>query len=199
MWKKIPGGDLVGLTLNIGEAAGDDAVDLARRVNYDPLFLSDVMKYARGRSKTITIDPLNKFHPGKFFGKGHSIIHEEVDPRSVALTSFNIDHFKFPTMKKDGENSITIFERLKRLKETNCCLPDLRIFLTLWNHPFLFPEEWKKYIIYFDGIPLWEAFDKRRVALLIIWDNDGKRWHWSTRGLNNTMQNERSIVLDLNA
>ena len=127
------------------------------------------------------------FDPVKFLGEGWSIVEEETDKRSAALTEFRINDICFGTMLKGREASITGEERLRRLKEADFVRLDADTFLTFWENKSLIPKSWKEKVngntrfIFFDGTVLRNLNDYRCVLHLCWYDGE---WHWSCHWLN---------------
>ncbi|MDQ5969271.1 MAG: hypothetical protein QG579_428 [Patescibacteria group bacterium] len=110
------------------------------------------------------------FNPTEFVGDGWSIIYEETDHRSIALTELDLSKVELVTMLKGNETYITGEENLSRLKASGKIRLDLDIFLTLWRNQSLIPESWKrKRMIFFDGMVLWRPNGERCILGL----------HWS--------------------
>ena len=124
------------------------------------------------------------FNPVKFIGSGWSIIAEETDTRSVALTQLDISKIQFVTMLSDDDFSVNGEENLKRLKSSDYIRLDANIFLTLWENQHLIPEWLKEKVngntvfIYFDGMVLRDS-GGRRCVLLLYWG--GLAWDWDVR------------------
>ena len=140
------------------------------------------------KPKIITINR-NRFNPAEFIGAGWSIITDETDTRSTALTELDLTKVQQVTMLKSGENVINGEEKLKRLKKSGNIRLDADIFLTLWQNQLLIPESWKEKIngntryIFFDGTVLRHSYGDRYV-LCLCW-GDGK-WHWYAYWLAST-------------
>lgn len=126
------------------------------------------------------------FNPAEFIGAGWSIIAEETDVSSIALTELDLNKVQQVTMLKDGETHIKGEEKLKRLKESKNIRLDADIFLALWENQYLIPESWKEKVggntryIFFDGTVL-RSSDGRRYVLYLCWD--GGAWYWYVRWL----------------
>lgn len=117
----------------------------------------------------------------EFLGKGWSIIVEETDTRSTALTELDLAKVEHVTMLRDGETYVKGEENLRRLKASDYIRLDADIFFTLWENQYLIPESWKEKIndnmraIFFDGTILRDSNGRRHV-LCLYW-GDG-RWDW---------------------
>lgn len=135
------------------------------------------------RSKNSIIHiPRNRFNPTKLLGQGWSIIADETDTRSIALTELDLTKVQFVTMLKDGASCINGEEKLKRLKASDYIRMDADIFLMLWENQCLIPESWKEKVngntrfIHFDGTIL-RSPGGDRCVLYLCWD--GGAWGWS--------------------
>lgn len=150
-------------------------------------FLRNGGKVIVGEPKVVAINR-NRFNPKKFIGDGWSILNDETDARSIALTELDLTKVQHLTMLKDGETYVKGEEKLKRLKASGLVRLDADIFLTLWENQHLIPESWKEKVngntryIYFDGTVLRRS-DGHRYVLSLYW-NDG-RWSWLVRWLDN--------------
>ena len=67
-------------------------------------------------SSVLTIDRTKPFDPVKFIGSGWSVVNEESDKRSLALTIVDFSKITFESGLCEGETTITGEEKLKRLK-----------------------------------------------------------------------------------
>jgi hypothetical protein len=127
------------------------------------------------------------FNPEKFIGKGWSIVEDETDSRSKALTELDLTKVQFVTTLKDGETYVKGEEKLKRLKKSGNIRLDADIFLTLWENQHLIPESWKEKVngktrfIYFDGTVL-RLSSGDRYVLYLCWC--GGAWSWDVRWLD---------------
>lgn len=148
-------------------------------------FLRNGGKVIVGEPKVVAINR-NRFNPKKFIGDGWSILNDETDARSIALTELDLTKVQHVTMLKDGETYIKGEEKLKRLKSSDYIRLDADIFLTLWENQHLIPESWKEKVngntryIFFDGTVLRRAYGYRCV-LYLCW-NVGV-WDWRVRWL----------------
>lgn len=127
-----------------------------------------------------------RFNPAEFIGKGWSIITEETDARSIALTELDLTKVQHVTMLKDGEACVNGETKLRRLKKDGRIRLDADVFLTMLENQHLIPESWKKPIngnnpfIYFDGTVLRHS-DGRRDVLYLYWF--GGAWGWNVNCL----------------
>ncbi len=143
-------------------------------------FLRNGGKVIVGEPKVVAINR-NRFNPKKFIGDGWSILNDETDARSIALTELDLTKVQHVTMLKDGETYVKGEEKLKRLKASDYIRLDADIFLTLWENQHLIPESWKEKVngntryIFFDGTVLRNSGGSRYV-LYLYWD-DGQ-WSW---------------------
>lgn len=149
--------------------------------------LTAVKAFLEGRAEIKTVDPkvitINRgcFNPTEFIGEGWSIITDETDTRSTALTELDLSKVKFDTMLKDGETRVGGEGKLKRLKESGNIRLDADVFHTLWENQHLIPESWKEKVngntryIFFDGTVLWHPRGDRCV-LCLCWG--GGKWYW---------------------
>ena len=150
-------------------------------------FLRNGGKVIVGEPKVVAINR-NRFNPKKFIGDGWSILNDETDARSIALTELDLTKVQHVTMLKDGEAYIKGEEKLKRLKASDYIRLDADIFLTLWENQHLIPESWKEKVngntryIYFDGTVL-RYSGGGRCVLYLYW-NDGQ-WDWRVNWLGN--------------
>ena len=148
-------------------------------------FLKNGGKVLVGEPKVITINR-GRFNPAEFIGEGWSILEDETDTRSTALTELDLTKVQQVTMLKSGENVVNGEEKLKRLKKDGRIRLDAEVFLTLWQNQLLIPEAWKEKIngntryIFFDGTVLRDS-DGNRYVLYLYW-SDGK-WYWNVRWL----------------
>lgn len=144
-------------------------------------FLKNGGRVSVGEPKVITINR-GCFNPTEFIGEGWSIITDETDTRSTALTELDLSKVKFDTMLKDGETRVGGEEMLKRLKESGNIRLDADVFHTLWENQHLIPESWKEKVngntryIFFDGTVLQDPFGYRCV-LYLYWNGGEWRWH----------------------
>lgn len=123
----------------------------------------------------------NRFNPAEFIGQGWSIVADETDARSLALTELDLTKVQQVTMLKDGETYVKGEEKLKRLKSSDYIRLDADIFLMLWENQHLIPESWKEKVngntryIYFDGTVL-RGPSGGRYVLCLYWYVGG--WGW---------------------
>ncbi|MBI4992129.1 MAG: hypothetical protein HZB99_02825 [Candidatus Harrisonbacteria bacterium] len=149
-------------------------------------FLKNGGKVLVGEPKILKIDRAKPFDPVAFIGKGWSVVGEDTDARSEALTEVDLSKVRFETMLNPNETSITGEEKLKRLKKAGHIRLDAKVFQTLWENQLLIPESWKEKVngnirfIFFDGTVL-RYPDGDRYVLCLYWF-DG-RWHWSCNWL----------------
>ena len=149
-------------------------------------FLRNGGKVIVGEPKVVAINR-NRFNPKKFIGDGWSILNDETDARSIALTELDLTKVQHVTMLKDGETYIKGEEKLKRLKSSDYIRLDADIFLTLWENQHLIPESWKEKVngntryIFFDGTVLRDS-DGNHCVLYLFW-NDGL-WFWGVYWLD---------------
>lgn len=147
-------------------------------------FLRNGGKVIVGEPKVISINR-GRFNPKSFIGEGWSIVADETDQRSVALTELDLTKVQHVTMLKDGETYVKGEEKLKRLKKDGRIRLDADVFLTLWENQHLIPESWKEPIngntrfVYFDGTVLRHS-DGDRCVLYLYWPDGQWRWlvHW---------------------
>ncbi|MEQ1561616.1 MAG: hypothetical protein ABL899_02770 [Nitrospira sp.] len=143
-------------------------------------FLRNGGKVIVGEPKVVAINR-NRFNPKKFIGDGWSILNDETDARSIALTELDLTKVQHVTMLKDGETYVKGEEKLKRLKASDYIRLDADIFLTLWENQHLIPESWKEKVngntryIFFDGTVLRHS-GGRRCVLCLCWG--GGQWGW---------------------
>lgn len=143
-------------------------------------FLRNGGRVIVGEPKVITINR-GRFNPAEFIGEGWSIVAEETDQRSVALTELDLTRVQHVTMLRDGETYVKGEEKLKRLKKDGRIRLDADVFHTLWENQHLIPESWKEPIngntrfVYFDGTVLRDS-DGDRYVLYLCW-LDGQ-WYW---------------------
>lgn len=188
----------IGQSLNLFSVFANNAdwdnldSDLIQKIINDPrqagqqftAFLRNGGRVIVGEPKVVAINR-NRFNPKKFIGDGWSILNDETDARSIALTELDLTKVQFATMLKDGETYVNGEEKLKRLKASGNIRLDADIFLTLWENQHLIPESWKEKVngntrfIYFDGTVLRRS-DGRRYVLYLCWDDGAWRWsvHW---------------------
>ena len=140
------------------------------------------------------------FNPTEFIEEGWTIIAEETDTRSTALTELDLTKVQFVTMLKDGESFINGEEKRKRLKKDGRIRLDANAFLTLWEKQYLIPESWMERVngnrrfIYFDGTVLQNSINQRCVLCLFCLENG--RWGWDASQLDsNYYYNNQSAVL----
>ncbi len=184
----------IGQSLNLFSVLANNADwdnldgDTIQRIINDPrqagqqftAFLRNGGRVIVGEPKVITINR-NRFNPKKFVGEGWSILNDETDARSIALTELDLTKVQHVTMLKDGETYVKGEEKLKRLKSSDYIRLDADIFLTLWENQHLIPESWKEKVngntrfIYFDGTVLRHS-DGHRCVLYLFW-SDGQ-WRW---------------------
>lgn len=151
-------------------------------------FLRNGGKVIVGEPKVITI-ARNRFNPNKFIGDGWSILNDETDARSIALTELDLTKVQQVTMLKDGETYVKGEEKLKRLKASDYIRLDADIFLTLWENQHLIPESWKEKVngntryIFFDGTVLRDSGGDRCV-LYLYWSDGAWRWFVGWLGLD---------------
>ena len=154
-------------------------------------FLRNGGKVIVGEPKVVAINR-NRFNPKKFIGYGWSILNDETDARSIALTELDLTKVELRTILKDGETYIKGEEKLKRLKSLDYIRLDADIFLTLWENQHLIPESWKEKVngriqfIYFDGTVLLDSGGNHgsRCVLCLCWNDDVWRWGMRWLGLN---------------
>lgn len=143
-------------------------------------FLKNGGRVLIGEPKVVAINH-NRFNPKKFIGDDWSILNDEMDARSIALTELDLTKVQQVTMLKDGETSIKGEEKLKRLKESGYIRLDADIFYTLWTNQHLIPESWKEKVngntryIFFDGTVL-RVSDGYRCVLCLDWYLGQWRW-----------------------
>lgn len=148
-------------------------------------FLRNGGRVVVGEPKTIAINR-NRFNPKKFIGDGWSILNDETDARSIALTELDLTKVQQVTMLLDGESYIKGEEKLKRLKASDYIRLDADIFLTLWENQHLIPESWKEKVngntryIFFDGTVLRDSGGDRYVLVLYWYDG---AWLWDVSWL----------------
>lgn len=137
-----------------------------------------------GEPKVVAIN--RRFNPKKFIGDSWSILNDERDARSIALTELDLTKVQHVTMLKDGETYINGEEKLGRLKASDYIRLDADIFLTLWENQRLILESWKEKVngntryIFFDGTVLRDS-DGYCCVLCLYW-YDGA-WRWRVRWL----------------
>lgn len=150
-------------------------------------FLKNGGKVLVGEPKVITINR-GRFNPTEFIGDDWSILEDETDTRSTALTELDLTKVQQVTMLKSGENVVNGEEKLKRLKKDGRIRLDAEVFLTLWQNQLLIPESWKEKIngntryIFFDGTVLRDS-DGSRCVLFLYWN--GGEWLWNVYWLDN--------------
>jgi len=161
-------------------------------------FLKNGGKVIVGEPKVITINR-GCFNPAKFIGDGWSILEDETDTRSTALTKLDLTKVQQMTMLKLSENVVNGKERLKRLKKNGHIRLDAEVFLTLWQSQLLIPESWKEGVngdtrfIFFDGTILRDPNGDR--GLLYLYWHVGM-WNWDVYRLDNDWyNNDLSVVL----
>ncbi len=161
-------------------------------------FLRNGGRVIVGEPKVIAINR-NRFNPKRFVGEGWSILNDETDTRSIALTELDLTKVQHVTMLKDGETYVNGEEKLKRLKASDYIRLDADIFLTLWENQHLIPESWKEKVngntrfIFFDGTIL-RGSDGGRCVLCLYWDVGA--WDWSVHWLGSGWSGSRpSAVL----
>lgn len=184
----------IGQSLNLFSVLANNADwdnldgDTIQRIINDPrqagqqftAFLRNGGKVIVGEPKVVAINR-NRFNPKKFIGAGWSILNDETDARSIALTELDLAKVQHVTMLKDGETYVKGEEKLKRLRASDYIRLDADIFLTLWENQHLIPESWKEKVngntryIYFDGTVLRDS-DGCRFVLYLCWR--GGRWNW---------------------
>ena len=161
-------------------------------------FLKNGGKVIVGEPKVITINR-GCFNPAKFICDGWSILEDETDTRSTALTKLDLTKVQQVTMLKSGENVVNGKERLKRLKKDGHICLDAEVFLTLRQSQLLIPESWKEKVngntryIFFDGTILRRS-DGYRFVLCLYWNDVAWRWLVDWLG-NNWDDNDLSAVL----
>jgi hypothetical protein len=175
-------------------------LDIIEKMARQKEFARELEKFARRETCWHKFIPIarGRFNPAKFIGKGWSIIMEETDTRSTALTELDLTKVQHVTMLQSG-GSIKGEEKLKRLKSSDYIRLDVDIFLMLWENQHLIPESWKESInestrfVYFDGTVLRRS-DGDRCVLCLYW-GDG-RWRWDVVWLGyNWDSNNPSAVL----
>ncbi len=145
------------------------------------VFLRNGGRIIVGESKAISISR-GRFNPAKFIGKGWSIVAEETDTRSAALSELDLTKVELRTMLKDGETYVSGEENLNRLKASGLVRLDADVFYTLWTNQHLIPESWKEKVkgrtlyIYFDGTVLRNS-DGHRFVLYLFWADGVWDWH----------------------
>jgi hypothetical protein len=161
-------------------------------------FLRNGGKVIVGEPKVITINR-NRFNPKKFVGDGWSILNDETDSRSIALTELDLIKVELRTMLRDGESYVKGEERLKRLKSSDYIRLDADVFHTLFHNQHLIPKSWKEKFngntryIHFEGTVL-QRSDGVHFFLCLYW-YDG-RWDWSVTWLGQNLRgNNQSAVL----
>ncbi|MEQ1500104.1 MAG: hypothetical protein ABL917_01880 [Parcubacteria group bacterium] len=202
----------IGQSLNLFSVLANNAdwdsldVDTIQRIINDPrqagqqftAFLRNGGKVIVGEPKVVTINR-NRFNPKKFIGDGWSILNDETDARSIALTELDLTKVQHVTELRDGETYVKGEEKLKRLKSSDYIRLDADIFLTFWENQHHIPESWKEKVsgntrfIYFDGTVL-RGSDGNRYVLCLYW-GDGA-WYWHVYWLGNGWyDNDPSAVL----
>jgi len=183
-----------GLVLDVVEklAKPEFARELAKFARRETCWAAAIIKIVR-----------NRFNPAEFIGGGFSIVTEETDTRSAALTELDLNKVQQVTMLKNGESSIKGEEKLRRLKSSDYIRLDADIFLTLWENQHLIPELWKEKVngniryVFFGGTILQDSVGFRHV-LCLYW-RDGA-WHWYVDWLENGWHaNHLSAVLEQTA
>jgi hypothetical protein len=129
----------------------------------------------------------NRFSPLSFIGDGWSILNDETDTRSMALTELDLNKVQLVMMLKDGEVCIGGEENLKRLKASDYIRLDAGIFHTLWENQHVIPESWKEKVngntryIFFYGTVIRDSGGSRYV-LYLYWDYGA--WDWGVYWLD---------------
>ena len=158
-------------------AKPDFASELGRFARRETCWVSNMLRIKR-----------NRFNPSRFVGEGWSILYDETDARSIALTELDPTKIRQVTMLKHNESRITGEERLKRLKASSFIRLDADIFLMFLKNQHLIPESWKEKVngnthyISFDGTIFQDPSGKRYV-LYLYWLSG--RWYWNTYLLDN--------------
>ena len=155
-------------------------------------FLKNGGKVFVNEPNGITINR-GRFDPTEFIGYDWSILNDETDQRSIALTELDMTKVEQVTMLKDGE------EKLKRLKKDGRIRLDADVFYTFWTNQHLIPEGWKEKVngttryIFFDGTVL-QYWGGRRYFLCLYW-GDGV-WDWSVAWPGDSQRDHyQSLVL----
>ena len=140
--------------------------------------------------RVILIDRVHVFDPVSI-GKSYSVMEEETDTRSTALTKVNLTKIRFKNMLRSGEGYVAGEEKLRRLKSAGYIRLDEQVFCTLWENQSLIPKSWEKRTgvgityICFEGT-LFESShrgDGKFHALVLYWD--GSKWCRTTLWLGN--------------
>ena len=126
------------------------------------------------------------FDPVAFFGEGWSLIEEEQDKRSVALTEVDMSKAEFFTCLKKGESRITGKEKLARLRHENRVRYGATVFMGLWQDyqarkensvlEHLYQEKRISYMDFFGDFFLGPEDGNRRVLCLSRGDG---AWRWN--------------------
>ena len=124
-----------------------------------------------------------KLNPAVFIGPGWKY-GKSRDERSAALGAV-IDYTKGKLLNdwlRSGQASVRGDERRQRiLADQSVVALNCDHFLHYWNNPSEIPEEWKPYIITFDGDELLNP-DGSRCVLFLCWG--GAQWYWDSGWLD---------------
>ncbi len=147
----------------------------------------------------------DRFNPASFVEPGWTIVMDERDELSVALTELDLNKVHLVTMLRERERSIKGEEKLERLKASSKIRLDADVFLTFWENKDLIPESWKEKVegytqhIHFDGTVLRNSYGNRYTLCLFWYDYEGEdEWFWSVQCLSDPTNVETpSAVLEL--
>jgi hypothetical protein len=167
---------------SLQEAAIKDPDRLAREFT---AFLQNDCRVNNGGLivRTVPLDPV------KFIGQGWSIIPEEQDARSTALTKVDFAAVGFAHCLETGETRITGEEKLRRLKASGVVRYGASVFHSLWLDYQAHKEDSVLENLYrLKGITYLDFFGDvlRRpdgVPYILCFHRSGGEWHWRVDGL----------------
>jgi hypothetical protein len=152
-------------------------------------------KYIRPRllqENIIKIDRSQIFNPTTFIRPGWTIA--EQDERSLALTQVDLSLVSLKsTLMPDERFVIKGEERLRRVKAMKCIRLDAMAAQVIYENQSRIPEEWKGFMISFDGTILCDSDGIRRTLCLYWYHSE---WKWVCEDLTNTLSTVYTAVLD---